>query len=156
VRLLGSLVLSNLKRSGAETPVLVAQVLESGVTLVFARILVTLPFLVAGLQKLFFWQAGVGEMHAAGLNPSWLFNLASLITELGGSAAIILDRKTWLGAGSLGVFTFLGTLIAHRFWEFGGAARVSELNSFLEHMTICAAFILITVVSIQNRKLSVG
>jgi predicted enzyme related to lactoylglutathione lyase len=40
-----------------------------------------------------------------GLHPAWAFNLASLLTQLIGSALIIVNRRVWLGAGALGVFT---------------------------------------------------
>jgi transmembrane protein len=128
----------------------VARLLDNPATLLVARICVTLPFFVAGLFKLLDWQAGVAEMAATGLQPAWAFNLASLVTQLAGSALIILDRKTWLGAGALGIFTVFATLLAHRFWEFSGDARVAQLNSFLEHATISAAFILVVVVGLRT------
>ncbi|HMA52110.1 MAG TPA: DoxX family protein, partial [Magnetospirillaceae bacterium] len=71
--------------------------------------------------------------------------------ELVGSALVILNRKTWLGAGALGIFTVLTTFLAHRFWEFQGAERMREFNSFLEHATIAAAFILVTVLSFRTQ-----
>jgi transmembrane protein len=136
----------------AGTPVLVMETLDNRFVPLVTRFLVILPFLYAGVQKLVFWRAGVNEMHLAGLNPSWLFNLAALFTELGGSLSVLLNRRIWLGAGALGIFTLLTTFIAHRFWDFYGVARIGELNSFLEHATICAAFILVTVISIRDQK----
>jgi transmembrane protein len=121
-------------------------------TLLTARVCVTLPFLVGGIVKLADWQGGIDEMHALGLEPAWALNLATLVTELGGSALVILDRKTWLGAGALGVFTVLTTFLAHRYWEFTGADRAREFNSFLEHATIAAAFILVTVLSSRTQS----
>jgi transmembrane protein len=136
-----------------ETPDLVARMLDNPATLLFTRICVTLPFFVSGLMKLFDWQGGEAEMLRAGLHPSWLFNLAAFVTELGGSALVILDRKTWLGAGALGIFTLLATFMAHRFWEVTGEeARIMQLNSFLEHATISAAFILVVVVGLRGRS----
>jgi transmembrane protein len=133
-----------------DTPGLVARVLDNPVTLFVTRICMTLPFWVGGLVKLFDWQGGEIEMAKMGLRPAWAFNLAVVIVELGGSALVICDRATWLGAGALGCFTFLSTFIAHRFWRATGEARTAELNSFLEHATICAAFILIVVVGLRG------
>ncbi|MGH6939573.1 DoxX family protein [Hypericibacter sp.] len=135
----------------SDTPGFVARLLDNPVTLLVARVCITLPFLAGGLAKLIDWQGGVAEMQQTGLEPAWAFNLAVLLVELGGSALIILDRKTWLGAGALGVFTLLATLMAHRFWEFTGPARSMEMNSFLEHATICAAFIFVVVVGLRPR-----
>jgi transmembrane protein len=90
-------------------------------------------------------------MLHVGLHPAWAFNLASLLTQLLGSALIIVNRRVWLGAGALGVFTVIATLLAHRFWNLSGEARFMQMNSFFEHWTICAAFVLVTVVRIRRR-----
>ena len=133
-----------------DTPEPVARLLDHPLTLLAARICVTLPFMVAGLCKLVDWPGGVAEMESVGLHPPGLFNLAALATELGGSALVILDRKTWLGAGALGVFTVLSTFLAHRFWDAAGPDRVREFNSFFEHASIAAAFILVAALSLRS------
>lgn len=135
-----------------DTPQPVARLLDHPVTLLAARVCVTLPFLIGGIMKLAHWQAGVDEMAAAGLQPAVLFNSATLVTEMGASILVILDRWTWLGAGALGIFTVLSTFLAHRFWDFDGADRVREFNTFLEHATIAAAFILVAVLSIRSHS----
>ncbi|HMA48837.1 MAG TPA: DoxX family protein [Magnetospirillaceae bacterium] len=135
-----------------ETPAPIVRLLGHPAVLLATRICVTLPFLVGGLVKLADWQGGIEEMHALGLEPAWAVNLATLLTELVGSALVILNRKTWLGAGALGIFTVLTTFLAHRFWDFQGAERMREFNSFLEHATIAAAFILVTVLSFRTRS----
>ncbi|SDR58382.1 transmembrane protein [Rhizobiales bacterium GAS113] len=134
------------------TPAIVAHVLDNPATLLLTRICMTLPFWVGGLVKLLDWQGGVVEMGKTGLRPAWAFNLAVVIVELGGSALVIADRVTWLGAGALGCFTFLSTFIAHRFWELTGEARATELNSFLEHATICAGFVFVVVVGLRQPR----
>jgi transmembrane protein len=138
-----------------DPPQSVAHLLTNPITLLVARICVTAPFLEGGLVKLLDWQAANTEMAQTGLHPAWLFNLATVLTELGGSALIILNRNVWLGAGALGVFTVFATLLGHRFWDLTGAARITELNTFLEHATISAAFILVVVVSIRSRSVSI-
>jgi transmembrane protein len=130
----------------------IARTLDHPLTLLAARICLTLPFLAGGLSKLFFWDAGVVETAGLGLHPAWLFNLATVLTELLGSISVILDRKTWLGAGALGIFTVLATFLGHRFWEISGPERQMQLNSFLEHVTIAAAFILVVVVGLRDRR----
>ena len=135
-----------------ETPAPIVRLLGHPAVLLAARTCVTLPFLVGGLVKLADWQGGIDEMHGLGLEPAWAFNLATLLTELIGSALVILNRKTWLGAGALGIFTVLTTFLAHRFWAFEGAERMREFNSFLEHATIAAAFILVTVLSFRTQS----
>lgn len=91
-------------------------------------------------------------MANSGLRPAWVFNVATLATEFGGAALVVPNFKTWLGAGALGVFTVLATFLGHRFWEFSDAERTMQLNSFLEHATIRAAFILVTVIAIREER----
>jgi transmembrane protein len=153
MRLLGGMTMA--VRSGETRPVTppgVARFLTHPATLLFARVCLTAPFLWAGAYKLLNWQGGLAEMQSVGLHPAEAFNLAALVTELGGSALVILNRQVWIGAGALGVFTFLATLIAHRFWDLSGVARTMQLNNFLEHATICAAFIFVTVVALGRER----
>ncbi len=136
----------------SRTPDCVVRLLDNPITLFVARVWLVSPFLVSGLGKLLDWHAGENEMLHVGLHPAWLFNTASLITEMGGSLLIICNRKVWLGAGALGVFTVMTIFLAHRFWELSGTLRMMESNSFFEHWTISAAFILVTVVAIREPR----
>jgi transmembrane protein len=151
--MLGNLTMHNLLNpvNKDNTPRCISDLLDNGVTLLIARILVTAPFIAGGLTKLLDWNAGVVEMTHVGLHPAWIFNLAALATQLIGSALIILNRQVWLGAGALGVFTVWATLLAHRFWEFTGPEQMMQMNSFFEHWTICSAFILVTVAGFRRR-----
>jgi transmembrane protein len=131
-------------------PVWVVRALDNPATLLVARICLALPFLVGGLSKLVFWDDGVVETASFGLQPAWAFNLATIVTELGGSLLLISGRLLWLGAGALAVFTVFATLLGHRFWVFDGPQRTAEMNVFLEHAAISAAFILVAVVAIRD------
>jgi transmembrane protein len=133
-------------------PRVVVDLLDNAVTLAVARIMVTAPFLAGGLTKLLDWQAGVAEMTHVGLHPAWAYNAAALGTQLVGSVLVILNRRLWLGAGALGIFTVWATLLAHRFWDFAGSERMAQTNAFFEHWTICAAFILVTVVGFRGSR----
>jgi transmembrane protein len=132
-------------------PGLIASALDNRVTVLFARTCLTLPFWVAGFTKVVDWQGGMEEMSETGLRPAWLLNLLVLITELCGSTLVVLNHAAWLGAGMLAAFTVLSTFLAHRFWELAGKARAIELNRFVEHVAIAAAFILVVVVGLRDR-----
>jgi len=155
MRMLGGLTVSGTAAEARrkDPPAVIVQLLDNPLTLLVGRVCVALPFLVAGSMKLLFWQPGVAEMATVGLHPAWAFNIAALVTELGGSASVILARKTWLGAGALGVFTVMTTFLAHRFWDFSGPAREMQMNSFFEHATISASFIFVVVVGLRQGRL---
>jgi transmembrane protein len=83
-----------------------------------ARIVLCLPFWWSGLSKLLDFSGGTAEMAGLGLEPAWLFNALTIFVQLGGSLLV-----TWLGAGALGVFTALATVLAHQFWTIDGVER---------------------------------
>jgi transmembrane protein len=123
-------------------------VLRAPVTGSVTRIVLCLPFWWSGLSKLFDFSGGAAEMAALGLEPAWLFNALTVLVQLGGSLLVILNRWTWLGAGALGVFTALVTVLAHQFWTFEGIERVRELNTFLEHFALIAGFVLVAMIGV--------
>jgi transmembrane protein len=123
------------------------------------RVVLCLPFWWSGLNKLFDFSSGTAEMAALGLEPAGLFNALTILVQLGGSLLVILNLWTWLGAGALGVFTALATVLAHQFWTLDGLERARELNTFLEHLAIIAGFVLVAmigVVGLRDRTTDLG
>jgi transmembrane protein len=115
-------------------------------------VVLCLPFWWSGLSKLLDFSGGTAEMAALGMEPAWLFNMLTILVQLGGSLLVILNRWTWLGAGALGVFTALATVLAHQFWTLDGAERVRELNTFFEHLAIIAGFVLVAVIGVDGLR----
>ncbi|MGK9050143.1 DoxX family protein [Neorhizobium sp. CSC1952] len=108
-----------------------------------ARIVLTFMFWGSGLSKIIDFQAGVGEMAHFGLEPAALFNIATIVTQLVGSALIILNRWTWLGAGALAVFTALTIPIAHNFWAMEEPFKTIEFHVVMEHITVIGALMVV-------------
>jgi transmembrane protein len=131
---------------------LIGLFLRAPATAAAARIVLSLPFWWSGLSKLLDFSGGTAEMAALGLEPAWLFNALTILVQLGGSLLVILNRWTWLGAGALGVFTALATVMAHRFWTLDGIERVRELNTFLEHLAIIAGFVLVAILGVVGAR----
>ncbi|WP_377295667.1 DoxX family protein [Rhizobium sp. SGZ-381] len=108
-----------------------------------ARTVLTFMFWGSGLSKLIDFQGGVAEMAHFGLQPAVLFNIAVIITQLGGSALIILNRHAWIGAGALAVFTLLTIPIAHNFWAMQEPLKTLEFYVVVEHVSIVGALMLV-------------
>lgn len=121
--------------------------LSAPATAVAARVVFCLPFWGSGIVKLANFSAGTAEMEALDLAPPELFNALTILVQLGGSLLVILNVWAWLGAGALGVFTLLATVLAHQFWSLDGIERVRQLNTFLEHLAIVAGFVLVSILS---------
>jgi len=108
-----------------------------------ARTVLTFMFWGSGLSKLIDFQTGTAEMAHFGLEPAALFNIAVIITQLGGSILIILNRWTWLGAGALAVFTVLTIPIAHSFWAMEEPFKTIEFHVVMEHITVIGALMVV-------------
>ena len=108
-----------------------------------ARTVLTFMFWASGLSKLIDFNAGVAEMAHFGLEPAVAFNIATIITQLGGSILIILNRWTWLGAGALAVFTALTIPIVHHFWTMEEPFKTIEFYVVMEHITVIGALMVV-------------
>lgn len=125
--------------------------LNSKATEYVARVLLTFPFWGSGLAKLIDFSGGVAEMEHFGFTPGVTFNVATIIVQLGGSALIIANRLTWLGAGALGVFTALTILLVHRFWVLEGEVGTVAFHTATEHVGMIGAMIVVSVLSARSR-----
>jgi transmembrane protein len=68
--------------------------------------------------------------------------------QLDGSLLVIWGGcLAWLGAGALGVFTVLATLIAHAWWTKAGIERFRDFNTFWEHAGLVGGFMLAAVLA---------
>lgn len=100
-------------------------------------------YLQGGLDKASDFAAAIGEMQHFGLAPAAPFALLTIIGEIGASVLVISGILRWMGAAYLGVFTLAATLLANRFWEVSGPARIMVENGFFEHLGLAGAFFLV-------------
>jgi uncharacterized membrane protein YphA (DoxX/SURF4 family) len=115
-------------------------------------ILLTMPYWTSGIAKLADWNDAMAEAAHFGLRPALAIAALTILVQLGGSLLVIAGRWAWLGAGALGVFTVLATLIAHPFWAVADPiARFHERNTFLEHAGLVGGLMLAAIVQDKNR-----
>ncbi|MCR6498867.1 DoxX family protein [Shinella sp. CPCC 101442] len=108
-----------------------------------ARTVFTSMFWLSGIAKLADFDGGLLEMTHFGLEPAAFFNVATALTQLIGSALIISNRLTWLGAGMLAVFTALTIPIAHNFWAMQEPMRTIEFHFVAEHITVIGGLMVV-------------
>jgi transmembrane protein len=131
---------------------MIERILSSSLAEILARILLCFPFWGSGLAKLIDFQGGMAEMAMFGLNPPALFNTATIVVQLGGSALVIFNRRTWLGAGALGVFTGLTILLVHRFWALEGERGLIAFHTATEHVGMIGALVIVAILSERKRR----
>lgn len=131
----------------------IAAVLDTPAVVVAARILLTAPFWMSGLLKLFDFSSAMGEAAAFGLRPFALMAAIVIVVQLSGSIAVIADRWTWLGAGVLGVFTALANIVGHAFWTIPDAtARFHDMNAFLANTGLIGGLVLAAALADRQRR----
>jgi transmembrane protein len=128
-------------------PSIIAKLLDQSWFWLLARIVLTFAFWGSGLSKLIDFQAGVAEMTQLGFSNPALINVLTFTTQLIGSALIILNRWTWLGAGMLAVFTALTIPLVHHFWTMKGEEAMVHFFFVGEHVSLIGGLMLVCILS---------
>lgn len=110
-----------------------------------ARLALVSAYILGGFAKLLDFPGAVAEQTHFGLAPGWLWAASAIAVELGGSALVVVNRLVWLGAGGLGVLTFVAMLTANAFWTLGGHERFMAMNAFFEHLGLIAGLVVIAI-----------
>jgi uncharacterized membrane protein YphA (DoxX/SURF4 family) len=114
-----------------------------------ARLALTSAYLLGGIAKLLNFSAAIAEQEKFGLHPGRLFAALTILVELGGSALILSGYAVWLGAGALGCLTAIAMLKADKFWTKSGAERLTQANTFFEHLGLIGGFVLIALIYVS-------
>ncbi|WP_296738694.1 DoxX family protein [Mesorhizobium sp.] len=118
--------------------------------LIVARFCLAAVFLFSGFDKLTHWKDSVQEVIDLGLPMPAVFVVLTIATQILGSALVIFNVWTAIGAGVLAAFTVLATLLGHRFWLSHGRRVVKELTTSLEHLAIVGGLLLLVVQSLAR------
>ncbi|MCC8392330.1 DoxX family protein [Paraburkholderia sp. MMS20-SJTR3] len=132
-------------------PASIAWTLESPITSIFARVLLTTLFWSAGIFGLFNFSAIVSEMNAVNLPAPISFAVATIAVQLVGSLLLIgnFNGWGWLGAAVLGVFTLLTIPFGHAFWTFAEPRRTEELHIALEHISVSGGMLIAAILTLK-------
>lgn len=133
------------------TPAIISAILRSPATAFLARLLLVFMFLGSAISKITDFAGAQAEMAYFGLNPPWLFAVATIATQLAGGVLILLNRATWLGAAALGVFTALTIPIAHHFWTMEGQMAQIEFYFVVEHLAVIGGMLLVAILAERTR-----
>ena len=108
-------------------------------------------YLQGGFTKLLDFPGAVAEAQHFGLPAAPLAAVATVVTELAGSALILSGFYRWLGALWLAAFTLCATFVANRFWELPVAGRFMVENAFFEHLGLVGGFLLVAWLDLKER-----
>lgn len=113
------------------------------------RVILTSLFWMAGIFGVFNFNVIVQEMTQVQLKAPEVFAVATIATQLIGSALLIsnFNGLGWLGAGALTVFTLLTIPLGHAFWTFEEPKRTEEFHIALEHMSLVGGLLIAGLLS---------
>jgi uncharacterized membrane protein YphA (DoxX/SURF4 family) len=138
-------------RPKTNPPRWIVAILSWPLVLPISRLALVSAFLIGGIQKLVDFDGAMAEQAHLGLQPAWLWAVAAVVVELGGSALVVLGRWVWLGAGGLGVLTAVAMLTANDFWARADHDRFMAMNAFFEHLGLIAGLVVLSILSLRKR-----
>jgi putative oxidoreductase len=110
-----------------------------------ARVCMASVFIFSGATKFLGWPLTIAEVEQLGVPLPWITAVATVAVQVIGGFAIALGWCFRSAAASLAVFTFVATLVGHRFWAFDGAEFHRQLTTALEHLAIVGGFLFLMI-----------
>jgi putative oxidoreductase len=114
-------------------------------TILVARILLVLLFVVFGWSKLTNYSGTAGYMAQTGAPMPGIAALVAIVVEVFVSLAVALGAWTRPLALLLAVYTVGTTLIGHHFWTMEGSMRLANATNFYKNISIIGGFLLLYV-----------
>ena len=142
MRLLGGIMPTWLKQD----PVWVSEILHWQWVWFAARVALISAYLLGGLTKLLNFSGAIAEQERFGFSPGWLWAALTILIEIGGSVLVLSGYAVWLGAGALGCLTAVAMFRADNFWTKSGQERLTQANTFFEHLGLIAGLVLIAFI----------
>lgn len=130
----------------------IATFADHPLSMTLLRVVLTSFFWMAGLFGIFNFSVIVEEMVHVKLPAPVAFAVATIATQLIGSALLISDFRGlgWVGAGALAVFTLLTIPLGHAFWNFPEPKRTAEFHIVLEHITVVGGLLIAGLISLKK------
>jgi len=98
-------------------------------------------YLQGAIDKTLDFPSALLEAQNLGVGAPQRVVLATIVTELAGSALVLTGVYRWFGALWLAGFTFIANLVANRFWNAPLPARTMMENAFFEHLGLVGGFL---------------
>jgi len=109
--------------------------------LLIGRVAIAALYLPSGLSKLMDLPGFIDQVDGRGVPLAPLFAPLGAAIEFLGGLALLVGVQVRVASVLLIVFTVLATLIAHRFWEYQGAARRMQEINFFKNVAIIGGFV---------------
>lgn len=117
---------------------------EPTVTGLILRFLLCSAYVWSGVTKLMAFNATANHFSSRFRLPAPHAAAALTIgVQLAGSAMFITGWMAGVAAVALALFTMAATVIVYPFWTMSGVERARNIETFLEHVGLAAAFLIL-------------
>lgn len=116
---------------------------SAGATSLVGRALISLIFVMSGLQKFMTFSTMTGFAAAKGLPmPAVAIGAAATLEVLGG-LAVLAGFQTKLASWLLFLFLIPTTMLFHNFWTMQGMERMDNQGHFMKNLAIMGGLLIL-------------
>jgi uncharacterized membrane protein YphA (DoxX/SURF4 family) len=117
---------------------------EAGPPGLLLRFLLCSAYVWSGVTKLIAFNATANHFSSRfGLPAPHAAVALTVGVQLAGSAMFITGWMAAMAAIALALFTMVATIVAYPFWKMTGVERSRNIETFLEHVGLAAAFLML-------------
>ena len=121
-----------------------ASLSEPSATGLLLRFLLCSAYVWSGVTKLIAFNATAKHFSSRFQLPAPHAAVALTVgVQLVGSAMFITGSMAAIAAVALALFTMAATVVAYPFWKMTGVERSRNIETFLEHVGLAAAFVML-------------
>jgi putative oxidoreductase len=116
------------------------------------RLLMSVIFILSGLQKLMHFSQTASMMAGKGIPLAAVALALSIAIEIGGGLLLIIGYKVRYVALVMALWMVPVTLTFHNFWVYQGDAREMQLVNFLKNLAIIGGLLVAAFSSRASTK----
>ena len=122
--------------------------MSTGIVFIIARILMGLPFVVAGIRNFRNLDRLVGLMEGRKVPNARIITMVGVAVQLLSAVLIVIGVLVPWAALGLAIFLAAATLIVHPYWTFPAEERFPHINACIVNTALVGAFLMLFAVTI--------
>ncbi|MGH9709677.1 MAG: DoxX family protein, partial [Candidatus Acidiferrales bacterium] len=107
------------------------------------RILISVIFLLSGIEKLMTWHGSAAFLASKGFPIADVMLAGAVVVEILGALCLITGFQTRIAALIMFLYLIPATLMFHNFWAMQGAMRADNQGHFLKNLAIMGGLLMV-------------